>query len=308
MSLAPIALFTYNRPGHLIRTLSALQANLLAGNSHLYIFSDGPKNADDIQAVAEVRQIIKRVAGFAGTSVREQTGNLGLAQSIINGVTELSDAYGRVIVLEDDLLVAPGFLTFMNQALEHYAHVSRIMQVSGYMFPISQAATLGDAFLSRKPASWGWATWKRAWGLFNHNSDELLSQIRSAGRQWEFDIDGSYPYFTMLEQQAAGKMDVWGVRWYASMFLQRGLCVYPTQSLVANMGMDGSGTHCDPTTIFDVPLSPLTAWDLSVDIEESPLGLELLRQFGVESQKKMRPSVVRRAINKFRQFAKRCAA
>ena len=305
MSLAPIALFVYNRPAHLIRTLSSLQANLLAGDSHLHVFSDGPKDIDDIQAVEEVRNVIKRVGGFAGISVQEQTGNLGLAQSVIKGVTELSDTYGRVIVLEDDLIVAPGFLTFMNQALERYADVSRIMQVSGYMFPISQAVKLGDVFLSRKPASWGWATWKRAWSHFSHDSDELLSHIRSARRQWEFDIDGSYPYFKMLEQQAAGKMDVWGVRWYASMFLQRGLCVYPTQSLVSNMGMDGSGTHCDPTTIFDVHLSPLTAWNLSVDIQESAPGLEMLRQFGFESQKKMTPSVVRRAMNKFRQFVKR---
>ena len=304
MRPAPIALFAYNRPQHLLRALSALQANALAPESELYIFSDGPKNPDDVQAVEEVRKVIRCVRGFANISVQEQAENLGLGQSIINGVTELSDAYGRVIVLEDDLLVAPGFLTFMNQTLEHYEDVAAIMQISGYMFPIPDAVAIGDVFLSRKPASWGWATWKRAWRHLSHNSDELLSQLRSAERQWEFDMDGSYPYFKMLEQQAAGKLDVWGVRWYASMFLQGGLCVYPTQSLVSNMGMDGSGTHCDTTTTFDVRLSSLTSWNLTIEIQESASGLEMLRQFSVESQKKMRPSIVRRAINKCRQFAK----
>jgi len=304
MRPAPIAVFAYNRPQHLSRALSALQANALAPESKLYIFSDGPKGPDDIPAVEEVRKVITRVAGFADVSVQEQTENLGLAQSIINGVTELSDLYGRVIVLEDDLLVAPGFLTFMNQALEHYADVPAVMQVSGYMFPIPQALELGDVFLSRKPASWGWATWKRAWSHFRHDSHELLSQLRRAERKWEFDIDGTYPYFEMLEQHAAAKMDVWGVRWYASMFLQKGLCLYPTQSLVSNIGMDGSGTHCDPTTIFDVRLSPRTSWNVTVDIQESPAGLQMLRQFSFESQQKMRPSIVRRAINKCRQLAK----
>ena len=304
MSLAPIALFTYNRPDHLVRTLAALQADLLAPDSELYVFSDGPKHSHDIHTVEAVRRVIQHAVGFARISVQKQTTNLGLAQSIIDGVTKLCAAYGRVIVLEDDLVVAPGFLTFMNQALEQYAHVPKVMQVSGYMFPISQAVELGDVFLSRKPASWGWATWERAWRHFNHNSDELLSDIRSAGRQREFDIDGSYPYVEMLERQAAGKLDVWGVRWYASMFLQQGLCVYPTKSLVANRGMDGSGMHCDPTTVFDVELSPRTTWNLSADIQESAPGLELLRQFGFESQKRMRPSVVRRAINKFRQLAR----
>ena len=305
MRPAPIALFAYNRPQHLQRTLSALRANALAAESHLHIFSDGPKHDDDIDAVGKVRKLIKHVGGFADVSVQERLENLGLAQSIINGVTELSDRYGRVIVLEDDLLVAPAFLSFMNQALERYADVNAIMQVSGYMFPIPRAAELGDVFLSRKPASWGWATWQRAWTRFGRDSDELLSQLRSSGRKWEFDMGGSYPYFKMLEQQAEGKLDVWGVRWYASMFLQGGLCLYPTQSLVSNIGMDGSGKHCGATTAFDVELSPLTSWNFTHEVQESASGHEMLRTFSLESQRKMRPSMLRRAINKCRQFAKR---
>jgi hypothetical protein len=149
------------------------------------------------------------------------------------------------------------------------------------MFPIPQAVELGDTFLCRKPASWGWATWGRAWVHHNPDSDSMIKQISSTAQQYEFDVEGSYPYFDMLQQQAAGKMDVWGVCWYASMFLNRGVCLYPTQSLVSNLGMDGSGTHCDPTTRFDVPLSEQMSWKFSMDVQESIRGLELLRKFAL---------------------------
>lgn len=281
MSLAPIALFGYKRPEHLTRTLAALQASPLARASKLHVFSDGPKHSEDRLAVEQVRALVRKIKGFAQVLVHERVGNLGLAQSVIKGVTELSRTYGRVIVLEDDLVVASGFLTFMNQALEHYRDVSQVMQVSGHMFPIPQAVELGDTFFCRKPASWGWATWGRAWAHYNPDSESMIEQISSAARQYEFDVDGSYPYFDMLQQQAAGKMDVWGVCWYASMFLKGGVCLYPTQSLVSNIGMDGSGTHCDPTTRFDVPLSEQMSWKLSMDVQESIQGLELLRRFAL---------------------------
>ena len=299
---APIALFAYNRPTHLARTLSALQANPLARESELFVFSDGPKHAQDQQAVEEVRQVIQQSTGFRRVFVQEQSINLGLAQSIIGGVTSLVERYGRVIVVEDDLVVAPGFLRFMNQALSHFSTEARVMQIAGYMFPIPQAVTLGDVFFTRQAASCGWATWARAWQHFNADSDELMKQISLAGRRHEFDLDGTYPYFTQLMKHAEGALDVWGVRWHASMFLQHGLCLYPTQSLVSNIGMDGSGMHCTPTTILDVSLSPLTSWDLSVPIEESPVGLELLKRFAVESQRRMAPSLIRRIVNKLSHF------
>lgn len=302
MSLAPIALFAYNRPAHLARTLSALRSNPLARESDLFVFSDGPRHSLDRQAVDEVRRVIMQVEGFGRVSVQEQPTNLGLAQSIISGVTKLVEGYGHVIVLEDDLIVAPGFLAFMNQALSHFSTEPRVMQIAGNMFPFPQVVELGDVFLSRKAASCGWATWARAWKHFNTNSDELLKQISLVDGRHEFDMDGTYPYFEHLRQQAEGQLDVWGVRWHASMFLQRGLCLYSTQPLVSNIGMDGSGMHCEPTTVFDVRLSPLTAWNLSVPNEESPVGLEMLKRFAVESQRRMRPSVVQRIVKKLCQL------
>lgn len=232
MAPAPIALFAYNRPVHLARTLSALQANPLAHESELFVFSDGPKHPQDRSAVDAVRRVIEQCEGFGRVSVQEQPTNLGLAQSIIGGVTKLVERYGRIIVVEDDLVVAPGFLSFMNQALSQFLTETRVMQIAGYMFPIPQAVALGDVFFARQAASCGWATWARAWKHFSANSDELSRQIGLTGRRHEFDLDGTYPYFAHLRKQAEGQLDVWGVRWHASMFLHNGLCLYPTQSLV----------------------------------------------------------------------------
>ena len=276
---APIALFAYNRPDHLRRTLSALKANPLARKSPLYVFSDGPNGSQDITAVSAVRRFVNTVTGFDRISIREQPKNLGLARSIIMGVTELSAAYGRVIVLEDDLVVAPGFLTFMNQALDRYHNEPRVMQVSGYMFPVERPNRLAQTFFCRVPTSWGWATWARAWERLNLDSTAMLESLHSPQRRDAFNLNGAYPYFEHLTQQAEGKLDVWGVRWYASMFIAGGLCLYPSQSLVQNIGMDGSGMHCGRSSIFDVELSVSEAWRFPDCTEESPQAFEAIRSF-----------------------------
>jgi glycosyl transferase family 2 len=288
MTPAPIALFVYNRPDHVLRTISALQANPLARTSPLYVFSDGPNGSQDIAAVGAVRRLVKSVTGFDKISVRHQPKNLGLARSIIAGVTELSAAYGRVIVLEDDLVVAPGFLTFMNHALERYEHEPRVMQVSGYMFPVERPKRLGQTFFCRVPTSWGWATWARAWERLNLDSTLMLESLQSPGRREAFNLNGAYPYFEHLTQQAEGKLDVWGVRWYASMFIAGGLCLYPRQSLVQNIGMDGTGMHCGRSSHFEVDLSDLQTWKFPDRIEESQQAFEAIRSFliGLRAQKR----------------------
>jgi GT2 family glycosyltransferase len=281
MPPAPIALFAYNRPTHLARTLEALRDNPLAHESRLHIYSDGPRTSRDEQAVAQVRHVIRKTNGFAEVTIHEQTANMGLARSIIAGVTELSELYGSVIVLEDDLVVAPGFLTFMNQALVHYEHASRVMAISGYLFPVEHPEHLASTFFFSAPASWGWGTWHRAWKQFQHDSTQLLTGLHAKSDQDRFDIDGAYPYFTQLKLHAAGKLDVWGVRWYATMFAAKGLCLYPSQSLVQNIGMDGSGMHCNSSSQFDVSLSKSETWRFSDHVEESVTARNEIRSFFV---------------------------
>ncbi len=243
MSTAPIAFFAYDRPVHMRRAVEALLANELAAASDLYIFSDGPRDLARGPAVAEVRRYAKCVSGFRSVNVVERAGNLGLANSIIDGTTRLVREYGRVVVLEDDLIVSPQFLAYMNNALDRYQDEDSVMQVSGYMFPIDIAAET-DAFFMPFTTSWGWATWERAWQHFDPEMTGFDTLLRNRRLRDSFNLDGAYDYFDMLERQRRGSIDSWAIRWYLSVFILGGLTLYPARTLVRNTGFDGSGTHC----------------------------------------------------------------
>jgi GT2 family glycosyltransferase len=174
--LAPIALFVYNRPEHTRRTLNYLKNNLLADESRLYIFSDAAKTDADAGKVAEVRALIKDAEGFKSVKLIERKQNLGLANSIIAGVTQLVNEYEKVIVFEDDLLSSPYTLTYFNQALDRYALQDKVMHIGAYMYPLADN-DLPETFFYRSATSWGWATWARAWQHFEPNVDKLITQF-----------------------------------------------------------------------------------------------------------------------------------
>ena len=243
MIIAPIALFVYNRPGHTRQTVEALLANTLANQTPLHVFSDAPQNEAARLAVAEVRSYIRSIAGFKSVTIIERETNFGLARSIIDGVTRLCDEYGRVIVMEDDLLVAPGFLTFMNAALEKYALEERVMQISGFIFSEKLRVARKGLFLNF-PTSWGWATWKRAWDKFDLAAEGYSVLKRNPEMIKAFNLDGRYDYFSMLKRSLAGRVQSWAVRWHLTIFMNKGLVLYPSETLVRNIGFDGSGVNC----------------------------------------------------------------
>ena len=255
MSPAPIALFAYNRPAHMRRAVDALRANELAAASDLHIFSDGPRDSSRDSAVAEVRRYAKSVSGFRSVNVVERAGNLGLANSIIDGTTGLIMEFGRVIVLEDDLVVSPQFLAYMNRALDRYQDDDSAMQVSGYMFPIDISAET-DAFFMPFTTSWGWATWERAWQHFDPEMRGFDILVRDRPLRDRFNLDGAYDYFDMLERQRRGRIDSWAIRWYLSVFIRGVLTLYPARTLVRNTGFDGSGTHCIIADVDQTSMQP----------------------------------------------------
>jgi len=275
--VAPIALFVYNRPWHTRQTVEALQKNDIASESHLFIFSDAPKSADSADAVQQVRDYIKTISGFKSININERVQNLGLANSIIDGVTHLSNKFGRVIVLEDDLATSPFFLTYMNEALERYADDDRVISIHGYMHPTRHQ--LPETFFLRGADCWGWATWKRGWELFNRDGQFLFAELKGRKLTHLFDFNGTHPYTKMLEGQVKGNNDSWAVRWYASAFLADKLTLYPGRSLVHNIGNDNSGTHCGNSDTWDATLSK-TPIDLHmVPIEPSPQGRQAFEMF-----------------------------
>lgn len=249
---APIALFVYNRPLHTRQTVEALLKNELAAESDLIIFSDAPKTSEGALVVKKVRDYISDISGFKSVSIVERSKNLGLANSIIDGVTRLCEEWGRVIVLEDDLVTSPYFLRFMNDALDLYAHDERVISIHGYMYPV--AKQLPETFFLRGADCWGWATWDRGWGFFEPDGNKLLGQIRGLRLEREFNYGGAYDFTGMLLSQVRGKIDSWAIRWHASAFLKNKLTLYPGKSLVLNIGHDGSGTHCGTAEILPLDI------------------------------------------------------
>jgi len=270
--LAPIALFVYNRPDHTRRTLDALAASPLAIESDLIIYADGPKKPEHAPSVRQARDVARGASGFKSIRLIERDENLGLADSIITGVSEVCSEHGRAIVVEDDLLVAPQFLTFLNRGLERYADEPNVFQVSGYMFPVPTESA-SDALFLPLISCWGWGTWQRAWSQFDPSAPGFNRLERDPELRARFNLDGNYDYFGMLKDQVEGRIDSWGVRWLLSVFLKGGLVLYPSRSLVQNVGVDGSGTHGAGTASLqsDLRVEP----DLGRGYERWPSGVEL---------------------------------
>lgn len=275
--LSPIALFVYNRPEHTRRTVESLKQNKWAAESDLIIYSDAPKSEAQAGKVGEVREYIRRIDGFKSVTVIERETNFGLATSIIDGVTAIVKKYGRIIVLEDDMVTAPYFLSYMNEALELYADDDRVVSIHGYVYPVGRS--LPDAFFLLGADCWGWATWSRGWACFNSDGQFLLDELKRRKLVRAFDYNGAYPFSEMLENQIKGENDSWAVRWYASAFLADKLTLYPGRSLVHNIGSDNSGTHCGDSSGYDTELST-TAINLNgVEVKASQEGIKAFEAF-----------------------------
>lgn len=242
MKLSPIIVFVYNRPEHTKRTIEALKKNVLAEQSDIIIFSDAARTCDADLHVQKVRQYLKTITGFNSIRIIERQENWGLAKSIIEGVTEVINTYGKVIVLEDDIVTSPAFLTFMNKALDFYERESKVWHISGWSYPIN-TENLGDAFLWRVMNCWGWATWSDRWKHYEKTPQKLITDWTTE-EKYRFDLDSSGIFWNQVEANAKGTMNTWAIFWYATIFQNHGLCLNPSISFVENIGLDGSGTHC----------------------------------------------------------------
>lgn len=276
--LAPIALFVYNRPEHTRRTIKFLQANYLAEESRLYIFADAAKSADEEENVKQVKAIIESAEGFKNIKITYQKENLGLAKSIIDGVTELINTYGKVIVFEDDLLSSPYTLEFFNEALELYQNEEKLMHIGAYMYPLAKADELPETFIYRAVHSWGWATWKRAWDHFNPNIDDLIAQF-DVQKINDFSIDGKMNFWKQMKDFKAGRNNSWAIRWYASVFLNGGLSLNPSKSLIHNIGHDGSGIHSNKENTYAVNIHQKAIKEFPKEIEENRIAYEKVSDF-----------------------------
>jgi len=254
MKLSPVAIFAYRRPKHLQKVLEALSQEPEAPDTHLVLFLDGAKSGADRRDVVTVQTVAAQAKGFRSLEIHAAKNNLGLARSITEGVSKMCRDFTQTIILEDDIVPRQGFLSFMNEALEKYREEPRVMQISGYAYPLEPAPT-GHGFLPLT-SCWGWATWQRAWQKFGWNREEAVLDLENPDFVRAFDLEGAYPYSRLLWDVLEGKSDSWGVIWYWNVFRNRGLGLFPAWSLVENIGWDGTGEHAVPAWKGGVTVRP----------------------------------------------------
>lgn len=283
-NFAPIAVFVFNRLEHTRRAIEALAQNPEFASSPLYVFCDGPRNEEEFTRVELVKEYVREIPHSSKVIV-ESSCNKGLANSIVSGIGRLCDEYGKVIVIEDDLVVSPVFLNYMNSALEYYVDSPQVMQISGHMFPVSLPGETDAVFLPFT-TSWGWATWKRAW---HYKEDVIAAEMQIKNRHWRFsfDIDGAYPYSRMLIDRLDCKNNSWAIWWYFHVFSHSGLTLYPRVTLVNNEGFDGSGTHCGVKVINNSNVGGVHIRNyppIEVDVD----AIRVVRRFLINEQSVMR--------------------
>lgn len=296
MKYAPIALFVYERLWHTQQTVASLQKAHLAAQSELYIYCDAAKENVSNTNITAVRKWVKQISGFKKVHIIQREDNYGLAKSIIEGVTELVNCFQKVIVVEDDLLVSPYFLKYMNDGLNLYEQDFNVASIHGYAFPIKEP--MPETYFMKGTDCWGWGTWKRAWDKFEPDGNKLLGLLQQKNLIKEFDYNHTQPYTQMLKDQILGKNNSWAIRWHASAFVHNMLTLFPGKSLVRNIGMDNSGQHCVATHILDVELNqePITLKRISVEKNEEA-SEAFVRYF-----KSMRESFFKKFLRKFKRL------
>ena len=295
MILAPIVLFVYNRLSHTQKTVEALQKNTLAELSTLIIYSDGPKNSEDKKNIEEIRIYLKTIIGFKKIQIIEKENNEGLAKSIIDGVTETINKYGKIIVLEDDIVTSPGFIKYMNDALDLYENEPLVMHISGYMYPLAKNK-LPETFFYQAASCWGWGTWKSAWNLLETNAEVLYKKLQEKKLMDTFNINTIHGFEQQLLDNISGKLHTWFIKWHATVVLNRGYCLYPKLSMVQNIGFDNTGEHCGSTNIFN---NHKLATNINVkkrDLEYNQEAIDALKNFNIPITQKT--NFIKRLIKK----------
>jgi hypothetical protein len=242
--ISPICLFAYNRLKETTRTIEALQQNYLAPQSELFIFSENASEVKgDVELTAEVRNYLRQITGFKKITLRESTTHQGLANSIISGVSEVIGQYGKVIVVEDDLITAPNFLNFMNEGLSFYENEDRVFSISGYTFDLPSLRNFPkDYYLGYRASSWGWASWLDRWAKIDWEVKDYSRFRRNWLQQLKFMRGGINMPF-MLHNQMHDRVDSWAIRWCYHQFKFNLLTVFPSKSKVVNIGFGAAATN-----------------------------------------------------------------
>lgn len=294
---APVVMFVYAKPEHTSKTIDALARNPEAIHTDLFIYSDAARSGKDDLDVQKVRSIVSNVTGFQSVSLCFRDENIGLANNIMDGVSKICEKYGRVIVVEDDIVTSPGFLAFMNSALERYADDHRVWHITGWNYPFPDSyQSDSDAYLWRLMNCWGWATWNDRWINFKKNPEELINTF-SKEDILSFNLDGAFNLWSQVEDNYNKKINTWAIFWYATIFRNNGLCLNPVRSLAKNIGFDGTGENCNTDDIYNTTLSSGFEGRWPTIVSEDKSALQEVKMFYISNT----PTLTQRIINKLKR-------
>jgi hypothetical protein len=302
-NLAPIIVFTYNRPSYTVETIEHLKNNFLAPNSDLFIYSDAPKNPIDAKKVQDVRSYIKTINGFKSVTIIEREENLGLRNSVLDGVTRIVKKYGKVIVLEDDLITGPYFLDFINDGLDMYKNDMNVCQIMGYSFieKYKEKHKLNDTYFVKNIGSLGWGVWDRSWSVYEHDTELLLQELINKDLVLKLNRGGAYDFFKILKDQINRDVDSWAINWYVSTFLNNMYTLHPSKSFVRHIGNDASGTHYQRDPKYDPLNVPVTNKNIVVN-RQKIVELEGTRKAYIKYLKSYRLPISVRIVNRIIRY------
>lgn len=275
---SPVLLFVYIRPEHTKKTINALLKNPESKNTDLIVYADAPRCERDKILAEDVLSIVYNIQGFKSLTVNVRDKNFGLAKNIIDGVSEVIKMYGRVIVLEDDIVTSSGFLKFMNDALVRYKEHKNVWHISGWNYPVCSGDSLPSAYFWRTMNCWGWATWSDRWFHFNKDPKDLIDNW-SSNDIYKFNLDGVHDFWVQVLGNYNNRMNTWAVFWYATIFSHKGLCLNPIHSLVANIGHDGTGENCGSDDVYGSEMANFFDGKWPKNIEENEYIVNLNKQF-----------------------------
>lgn len=266
---APIVIFAYNRADHLARMLKSLIACHGFADSEVTIRVDGPRSPSDEGGVAGVRQLVTELQ-LPNVTYSFAKSNKGLRRSIFEGVSAICKTKGRVIVLEDDLVLSRTALSYFNAALERYKECTDVWSIVGYSYDAPALRDKGSALILPFAHPWGWATWSRAWSQFALDARPSDANLRAESFRTAFDMNGLYPFSTLLEKSINGEVSSWFIHWYYTVFKSGGRSIFPSHRLVDNRGMGKGGTHGSRLNPYDrlVTRPPLFEGEVSFGTTE----------------------------------------
>ena len=244
ISYAPIALFVYNRLAHVKSITEAIKKNSISKKSKIYIFSDFSNNKIEQNKVKKIRKYLSNLKGFKKIEIIKRKYNYGTSKNIVSGLNQIFKTYSKCIIIEDDILISKNFLSTMNYFLKKYENSKKIASVEGFMYPVRFRKNTPKFFFIRGSGCWGWATWRNSWNSYEDSAKKLVKKFKKNKKLiHEFNYYGSYPYYEMLEKQLTYN-NSWAIKWAAGNFLKNKYTIYFKNSLVKNIGLDGSGINC----------------------------------------------------------------